>query len=513
MKRLAVLFFLGGALLLSSAVVSASPHVGGNPGGQAVVFDDIDGDHWAAKYILKAKLSSVIQGYSDQTFRPDRYVTRQEAVAMVIRALGLEDQAIKAGQGNVTLPYPDAVTISHWAKGYIRLALDLGILDPDEPAFQPSTPASRLWLVEVMVKALGYGSTGTGSTVKLPFIDAGAIPASERVYVAIARDLGLVGGYPDNTFRPNNPVTRAETARLLDSMRLQIQNPVQTPVAGQSGVVTGTVYSVSGKSITLTFGNVNKAVYTVAYDTFVFVNDRVATISDIMPGQIVSLFMDAKGKVVLVDASSGVLPVTQPVLPLTPETLPLTAAQPPFLTKAEIKGFVEGLDEQTGVLSLRTAFGEVYDLDLGQWVKVELPGDRYGNLSDIQDGDLVEVKVRGGVVTEIDVKNNYGWWNTGQGVNGSNGSNSSTGGVTSWSNSGQSAGNATGNGGNSNSVWGNGSSSYDSDSSVYESSSSTYKSGIQYGNGNGWGRNEDHHGKGKDKKKNKHDKDDKEEDD
>ncbi len=50
-------------------------------------FSDIDG-HWAKPDIIKASENGWINGYSDGTFGPDRYITRAEAVAMINRVLG-----------------------------------------------------------------------------------------------------------------------------------------------------------------------------------------------------------------------------------------------------------------------------------------------------------------------------------------------------------------------------------------------------------------------------------------
>lgn len=51
---------------------------------------------------------------------------------------------------------------------------------------------------------------------KLTFRDAAQIPAGSVGYVKIALEKGLIDGYEDNTFRPDRPVTRAELAALLD---------------------------------------------------------------------------------------------------------------------------------------------------------------------------------------------------------------------------------------------------------------------------------------------------------
>ena len=47
---------------------------------------DIDG-HWAEDYINEAAYYGWIKGYEDNTFRPDQYITRAEAMTLINRVL------------------------------------------------------------------------------------------------------------------------------------------------------------------------------------------------------------------------------------------------------------------------------------------------------------------------------------------------------------------------------------------------------------------------------------------
>ena len=47
------------------------------------------------------------------------------------------------------------------------------------------------------------------------FADADKIADYAREAVAAMKKSGIVGGYEDNTFRPENGATRAETAKIL----------------------------------------------------------------------------------------------------------------------------------------------------------------------------------------------------------------------------------------------------------------------------------------------------------
>lgn len=70
-------------------------------------FADISG-HWAIEPIKSCYDKGYILGYEDNTFNPDKYITRAEAVAIINRVTGRDD--IK----NFTIPFID-VTENHWA--------------------------------------------------------------------------------------------------------------------------------------------------------------------------------------------------------------------------------------------------------------------------------------------------------------------------------------------------------------------------------------------------------------
>lgn len=70
-------------------------------------FTDTNG-HWAQNQIAACFAAGYIKGYADNTFMPDNYITRAEAVAIINRVLGRDD--IKDFEN----PFSD-VTDSHWA--------------------------------------------------------------------------------------------------------------------------------------------------------------------------------------------------------------------------------------------------------------------------------------------------------------------------------------------------------------------------------------------------------------
>ncbi|MDO5707674.1 MAG: S-layer homology domain-containing protein [Andreesenia angusta] len=85
-----------------AAIVSRASDLEGE--GEAVVFNDTD-DHWAKDIIKELSKAGIVEGYGDGSFKPEKKVTRAEAVSMVLRALGRNiDKNISA---KVVNPFTD----------------------------------------------------------------------------------------------------------------------------------------------------------------------------------------------------------------------------------------------------------------------------------------------------------------------------------------------------------------------------------------------------------------------
>ena len=60
----------------------------------AVSFSDLE-DHWAAEEVSRAAELGWVNGYPDGTFRPDQYITRAEAMALINRVLVRNPETVK----------------------------------------------------------------------------------------------------------------------------------------------------------------------------------------------------------------------------------------------------------------------------------------------------------------------------------------------------------------------------------------------------------------------------------
>ena len=148
-------------------------------------------------------------GYADGTFGPARNMTRAEVTTMFARLLTEQIEADKT----YTNTFND-VPSSYWAANYIGYMQQFGIVTGfSDGSFRPNAPVTRAQFAAIASRFEKL-TEGTKSFTDVPSTYWAA------KYINFAATRGWVTGYADGTFRPANPITRAEvaavTCRLLE---------------------------------------------------------------------------------------------------------------------------------------------------------------------------------------------------------------------------------------------------------------------------------------------------------
>jgi uncharacterized repeat protein (TIGR02543 family) len=100
----------------------------------------------------------------------------------------------------------------HWAEASIKLAMSGGIVTGYlDGAFKPDAAVTRAEFTVMLMKTVKLQVEG----VELTFTDTAKIGAWARKAVAQAKHTGIINGYEDGTFRPDERITRAEMAVML----------------------------------------------------------------------------------------------------------------------------------------------------------------------------------------------------------------------------------------------------------------------------------------------------------
>ena len=79
-------------------------------------FSDVKASDWYARYLAVGEKQGLFLGYKDGTFRPTKSISRIEATAIVVRALGLEDLAKE--WNNKDAGFYDYKATPKWGGGY-----------------------------------------------------------------------------------------------------------------------------------------------------------------------------------------------------------------------------------------------------------------------------------------------------------------------------------------------------------------------------------------------------------
>lgn len=173
-------------------------------------FADISG-HWAEQYIEQLRAGGVLNGsYYDGKlyFYPDDSMTRAQFAVLMCAYLGIDTD----DYADAEYPFSDRGRFADWMKNSINAAAALGIMNGrTDGSFSPNDSITRAEAAAVTARAAGAAGDGGAEN----FADAGDIPEWAAAGVGYLVQRGAVSGYPDNTFRPSNNVSRAEAAAII----------------------------------------------------------------------------------------------------------------------------------------------------------------------------------------------------------------------------------------------------------------------------------------------------------
>ena len=117
-------------------------------------FSDVKSSYWGNRYINWAVETGVANGYEDNTFRPERAVTRQE-MAVMVKNLA-ESTGKQFPNINSAMTFRDQGQIASWATEAVRLCQQASVIsgDADTRMFRPTGRATRAEAASIVYKFL-----------------------------------------------------------------------------------------------------------------------------------------------------------------------------------------------------------------------------------------------------------------------------------------------------------------------------------------------------------------------
>ena len=265
----------------------------GMPVAADTVFADDDGTGnwgWASPFIYKCADRGILEGFEDRTFRIEENLTREQAAKIIAEGfqLGKDEEASQNPGGtdstggtdnegstgntegadsegstgntggvdgtnlmsSTSLVFSDLSEFPSWALPYITRCVDAGVINGyDDGTFRPKKPVSRAEFSKLLSQAADLSKAQTGAKFRDDDGSGGWGWASPYIYACY--EAGIVGGYEEGSFRPDNPVTRGQAARMLAiasglADAQAVTDRQKSAVADAKARISSSVYSFTG---------------------------------------------------------------------------------------------------------------------------------------------------------------------------------------------------------------------------------------------------------------------------
>ena len=200
-------------------------------------FTDVSRSDWYYQFVDYVTSKGYFNGVADKTFAPADNMTRAMFVTVLFRFDGAKGDRTQSAFTDVAPGewYTDAI---NWAAAN-RIVDGVG-----DGKFAPNDPITRAQMCTMIERYLALYKKAwkvtlpeTGSVSVM--VDENAIPAYALAAVKQCQRHGLVNGFEDGTFRPNELSTRAQVAAVIYRMSYLVQNakPDNTPSVNPGGTV------------------------------------------------------------------------------------------------------------------------------------------------------------------------------------------------------------------------------------------------------------------------------------
>lgn len=201
--------------------------------------------HWADPYLDQLVDWGVMR--ADQTANPDTPLTRAEFMAIINRAYGYQEMG--------EMPFTD-VSEGDWFYDDVAIAYNAGYMKgTSATTASPNDRLTREQAICILGRNMMLKETPGED---LTFTDSRSISGWARGMVNTAVNNYIVTGYPDDTFRPKDNITKGQMAVLVAQC---VGNPVSQSGAYELGDVSG--------NLTITAPNVTLRNTTVSGDLYV----------------------------------------------------------------------------------------------------------------------------------------------------------------------------------------------------------------------------------------------------
>jgi len=177
-------------------------------------FCDVAPTDWFYNNVNNLTSLGIINGYEDGCFKPNAQITRAEFITIVIKATKHSSYPLTK-EASVKAKYFKDITENDWFTQYINTAAANDLIKGyTGKVFKPNQPITRAEAIQVINNLTK--DENTPFLLGNPFTD---VSQSDWFYASIGRayNHSIVNGKTDTTFAPNDNITRAEAATVINN--------------------------------------------------------------------------------------------------------------------------------------------------------------------------------------------------------------------------------------------------------------------------------------------------------
>lgn len=372
----------------------------------AQVFTDVPNGHWANPYVEKMYRKGIISGSGDATFRPNNYVTKEQAMVMIYNMLDISSSDVR----NARNKYDSTMSragVSSWARDAVASAIQSGIVSEQEVRERFNKNGSpqnafRYELCVYLTRAMDLEQEAKNKIIiDLPFIDRELMPLQVQAYVEVMVDKGVINkkGDSEGKFNPKKPISRAEMAKMLsvaydyidrNNIKPDVPEEIDDDLIDDAKKIEGTIYSMFKSTghlyITIKDEDGDKDTYILHDDAKIEIDGRKSDAEDITEGlELKEARVTRDKKVVLLEANSIEEEYTGEIDRIYDGK--------PYKIRIEYKEDEDDDDDDT----------EKKTFEVDEDADIRLNGEK-ADVDELDDEDKGEFKVKNSKIVEIDVK-------------------------------------------------------------------------------------------------------------
>lgn len=175
-------------------------------------FPDVE-SHWSKRDVNDMASRLIVQGVTDQSYQPDKAITRAEFVSIIVRALGLKPDAGAEA--------PKDIQVSDWFASTVKTAVSYGLISGyEDGTFRPHQTITRQEAAVIVAHALTIVNLNVGISAEeatqhlSSFKDGASVAAWAKKDMAAAVEHRILQGN-NGKISPNDNVSRAQTAAMM----------------------------------------------------------------------------------------------------------------------------------------------------------------------------------------------------------------------------------------------------------------------------------------------------------